>query len=290
MPVKSEAQRRAMYAAAAGKSSLGILKAVGKEYIAADEKIKGAGIMLVTPQGEALFLLRSPSSNHPNEWDFPGGKADEDETPEETAKRETREEIGALPYGELKPLSDTSSKDDSGKDVDFITYRMDVMHKFTPKIDVEEHTAWKWAKLDNPPEPLHPGVREVVNAALGIAVAKDTEFKESDHPRGEGGRFGSGAVPHKDALRKSDYERSKKTKAELNDKADAASKALQAFPKGPMGLTPDNVQKSPEFQKALKEYENAAAASRAHNSGHFKKYKKEAAAEPRTYGKKTESR
>lgn len=37
MPPKSEAQRRAMAAAAHGKSTLGIPRSVGKEYIAADK-------------------------------------------------------------------------------------------------------------------------------------------------------------------------------------------------------------------------------------------------------------
>lgn len=36
MPPVSEAQRRAMYAAAAGKSTLGIPKKVGKEFTGAD--------------------------------------------------------------------------------------------------------------------------------------------------------------------------------------------------------------------------------------------------------------
>ncbi len=35
MPLESKAQTRAMYAAAAGKSTLGIPKAVGKEFVAA---------------------------------------------------------------------------------------------------------------------------------------------------------------------------------------------------------------------------------------------------------------
>jgi len=35
MPIKSKAQERAMYAAAAGKSTLDIPKKVGKEYISA---------------------------------------------------------------------------------------------------------------------------------------------------------------------------------------------------------------------------------------------------------------
>jgi hypothetical protein len=36
MPAKSEAQRKAMFAAAAGKSTLGIPKKVGKEFANAD--------------------------------------------------------------------------------------------------------------------------------------------------------------------------------------------------------------------------------------------------------------
>ena len=140
---------------------------------AKDEKIKGAGIMLVTPDDEVLFLLRSPDANHPNEWDLPGGRADDNETPEETAKRECAEEIGAYPYGELSKIADTSSEDDSGSNVDFITFRQFIRHKFTPKIDKSEHTKFVWAKLDSPPEPLHPGVREVVNQALGKKPAQD---------------------------------------------------------------------------------------------------------------------
>jgi len=163
-----------MWAAASGKSTLGIPSKVGKEFVgASDENIKGAGIALITPAGKCLFLLRSPDSNHPNEWDLPGGKADDDETPEETARRETFEEIGALPYGELQPIADTSSKDDSGKDVDFITYRMNIVRDFKPKIDLSEHTKFIWASLDNPPEPLHPGVRQVVDALTGKKTAND---------------------------------------------------------------------------------------------------------------------
>jgi hypothetical protein len=41
MPVKSDAQRRAMYAAAEGKSTLGIPKKVGKEFIGASKGLTG---------------------------------------------------------------------------------------------------------------------------------------------------------------------------------------------------------------------------------------------------------
>lgn len=194
-PPVSEAQRRAMYAASAGKSTLGIPQKVGREFVGSqDADIKGAGICLVTPQGLALFVLRSPSANHPNEWDFPGGKADDNETPEITAKRETMEEIGALPYGELKPIADTSSLDDSGKNVDFITFRMDIMRPFTPKLD-GEHTAFKWAPLDKPPQPVHPGVQETIDQMLGKKkTANDFEeaaIKRVPAGQSSGGQFAS---------------------------------------------------------------------------------------------------
>lgn len=41
MPVVSQNQRRAMYAAASGHSTLGIPKKVGREFIAASHGIKG---------------------------------------------------------------------------------------------------------------------------------------------------------------------------------------------------------------------------------------------------------
>jgi len=161
-PPISEKQRRAMYAAAAGKSNLGIPKKVGKEFVGKDERIKGAGIMMMSPQGNVLFIKRSPKSNHSNEWDFPGGRADDYESPEDTAIRETIEEIGAMPYGQLQEISDF--KDVEG--VDFVTYCMYVSREFTPKLELSEHTDFKWAPLDNPPQPLHPGVKKTIESYL----------------------------------------------------------------------------------------------------------------------------
>lgn len=45
MPSVSEKQRRAMQAAAHGKSTIGIPKKVGKEFVAADKKKKKATVM-----------------------------------------------------------------------------------------------------------------------------------------------------------------------------------------------------------------------------------------------------
>lgn len=46
----------------------------------------------------------------------------------------------------------------------------------------------------------------------------------------------------------------------------AASAILKAFPKGNMGLTPDSVKASPEYQAAKRNYEQAFAKVQAYNS------------------------
>jgi len=40
-----------------------------------------------------LAVQRGPETGHPFQWEFPGGKTNEHETPEECIKREIREEL-----------------------------------------------------------------------------------------------------------------------------------------------------------------------------------------------------
>lgn len=96
MPAVSEKQRRAMYAAAEGRSTLGIPSSVGKEYIKkdSDEKVKSAGIVYRTPAGEILLIKRGVEQDHPGEWAFPGGHLKDDESPKDAAIREFNEEVG----------------------------------------------------------------------------------------------------------------------------------------------------------------------------------------------------
>ena len=57
MPIKSEAQRRAMYAAAAGKSTLGIPKSVGQDFVAAgpaSSKLPQKALKVGKPLGDSF--------------------------------------------------------------------------------------------------------------------------------------------------------------------------------------------------------------------------------------------
>ena len=151
--------------------------------------LQAAGVLLVTPDGQALFLKRA-GNDHVGEWCLPGGGIEPGETADQAAARECMEEIGALPYGER-----TKFAQDEAEGVNYTTFKQPILRAFTPKLN-GEHGAFEWAPLGKPPEPLHPGVRATL---AGMAMDKETlEFEESKHPRDGNGQFGSGgggAIP-----------------------------------------------------------------------------------------------
>jgi len=54
-----------------------------------------------------------------------------------------------------------------------------------------------------------------------------------------------------------------------------AGKALKAYPRNAIGLTPDHVKASPEWRRARRAYDLAFAELRAFNAGFVKTYAKE---------------
>jgi 8-oxo-dGTP pyrophosphatase MutT (NUDIX family) len=140
---------------------------------------KAAGILFVSLNHHGLFLKRGPHSDYPGYWCFPGGGQEGDETPEQTAIREAREEIGFVPEGERHLLcrQKMGAANQEGavgfaapnpiegepaltvsEPVDFTTYRQAVSNEFVPELN-DEHVGWAWAPIKSPPEPLHPGCR-----------------------------------------------------------------------------------------------------------------------------------
>ena len=112
---------------------------------------QSAVLLLLSTRQEKLqivFTLRSANLlSHSGQISFPGGKSELDETPEETALRETYEEIGILPYtieilGKLSPLFILPSNSNiipvvgySEQYLDFIVNHKEVEEVFTKPVD-----------------------------------------------------------------------------------------------------------------------------------------------------------
>jgi len=119
----------------------------------------GAGTLLLSEKGNALFLRRGTRGDHQQEWCFPGGTIEDGEMPEQAARRETQEETGR---GGDDPLTELDSN------AGFVTYGQTV-EEFAPTLN-EEHTQYQWAPMDAPPQPLHPGVAATLTRLLERAI------------------------------------------------------------------------------------------------------------------------
>lgn len=168
MPSTSAAQHRAMEAAVNGNSTLGIPKAVGEEFVAADATNgHAAGVLYVAPDGDVLLLRRSSTEkNYAGHWALPGGKGEDGETPEQTADRETREEMGPL-------IPESSSRMKlldccvTPTGMAFHTFAQAAPEKFVPTLN-EEHSGYAWSPMNQLPGPLHPAVQATISGRLGI--------------------------------------------------------------------------------------------------------------------------
>lgn len=68
------------------------------------------------------------------------------------------------------------------------------------------------------------------------------------------------------------YEQAREAADRLKAAHDAASKPLEAFPKGPLGLTPDAVKQTPEWRTAYAAERKAFEAMRQANAYLVKHY------------------
>lgn len=151
-----------------------------------NDRIKGAGVAFVGPDGRVLFLKRSDAGDHASEWCFPGGTSSKGEEAMDTARREAYEETGQGVEDNTMRLLDRQISDDG---VDFTTYGQQVKKHFEPKLN-DEHTEHVWATPDNPPTPLHPGVERMLSrlatdttvrvAADSIAFDRDDTVRTID--------------------------------------------------------------------------------------------------------------
>lgn len=116
--------------------------------------IEGCGALFYSKStGRFLFVLRN-GPRHNGSWGIVGGKLDCDETPIVALRREITEEVGSVEYDKIVPLEKFTSE--NGRFV-FHTYVIPVENEFVPELN-DEHRGYAWTKLEDHPNPLHPGL------------------------------------------------------------------------------------------------------------------------------------
>ena len=109
-------------------------------------------------EGDSVLVLKKGSGDGAY-WDIPGGRIDDNETLEDTLKRELREELPSL--GEYK-IGDVVSAYRLSKNIDddralvLIFYRIDA-EPFEVVLS-DEHTAYRWVTKETLPELLTSGI------------------------------------------------------------------------------------------------------------------------------------
>ncbi len=158
-----------------------------------------AGILFRAPDGTCLVLRRSGEGDCAGLWDLPGGKVEDGEDLATAAMREAEEEIG-IEFD--SPGTVLMRRVVDG--VDYTTFLCNVPAPFLPILN-DEHNGFAWIRADDaladqPPAMMPPTTEAapMVNVPMVADVVTDSaradaDFKESDHPRGDGGQFGTGS-------------------------------------------------------------------------------------------------
>lgn len=128
----------------------------------------GAGILYT--DGESVLLLRrgKDSADHKGKWCLPGGASEGDETPIDTARRESLEEIGYFAGHRIGRFEERD-----GHHL-FTVFVVRLNEPFIPMLDETEHDDFAWVPLDQtekvplipPLEKAFPHYRRYIRAKI----------------------------------------------------------------------------------------------------------------------------
>ena len=92
-----------------------------------EEELLVSAAVLVLEDGRVLLARRAPDRNQGGLWEFPGGKIEAGETPEESLVRELREEL-SLEIEVREPLAQVSGRIPSGRPLRLLAFRVEARH------------------------------------------------------------------------------------------------------------------------------------------------------------------
>lgn len=109
---------------------------------------------IFNPKGEVLFLRRGATKREGGKFGIPGGKREENEKSIQTVIREIREETGINMTGkDLKACKTVHVRYDD-HDFLFEMFETSLDHKPEVKININEHSEFIWATLEEALEKL----------------------------------------------------------------------------------------------------------------------------------------
>lgn len=117
-----------------------------------------------------FFLLRSTTSSYPSRWGLVGGKVHHNEQLLEGLTREIDEEIGFVPPIEKWVAFNCFTSMD--RKFCYHSFLLLTPNEFIPNLN-HENDGYAWVKIDNPPKPLHPRLREVITSKVLIDSIKN---------------------------------------------------------------------------------------------------------------------
>lgn len=129
--------------------------------------VRVVGAVIENAQQEILCALRSENMSLPNVWEFPGGKIEEGEQPEESLIREINEELGCSI--KVEELIEQVTHAYPHNSVNLLTYKARII-KGAPQ--AKEHAQLKWVprqelnKLDWAPADI-PTVKKLLAQISG---------------------------------------------------------------------------------------------------------------------------
>ncbi len=105
-----------------------------------------AGALYDIDKNAVLMCQRDKEGLHPSEWEFPGGKIEKGETPEQALIRELNEELSIkVKITDIRPAG-FASYDYEVRHVVILLYLVDV---WSGKIKLNDHQSKQWVKVDD---------------------------------------------------------------------------------------------------------------------------------------------